>query len=244
MNDDVVAPASQPDHGHHGQANPRPEGADPIDRASAVDQLANLLQHNPPRDGRAFALGAVTGGRGPRDIYLDLLAPALVEIGKRWQNGTASVAQEHLATAIVASIMATLAPGLEEGPPVRRRIVLSCIEGELHQVGLRMLADFLEGDGWEVLYLGALTPTTGLGEFVAEMAPAAVGLSVTLPTHVEVARVAISAIRAHSDAYILVGGGAFGGTGSGAEALGADGFAPHAAAASALLRDRFGERWT
>jgi methanogenic corrinoid protein MtbC1 len=171
-----------------------------------------------------------------------MLAPALEEIGERWERGAATVAQEHLATAVVASIMATLAPGLDAGPAVQQRIVLACTEGELHELGLRMLGDFLEGDGWEVLYLGAVTPAIEIGAYVAEVDPVAVGLSVTLTTHLELARTTISAVRERSGAYIMVGGGAFGGDAIIARDIGADGFAPDAGAASTLLRDRFGEQ--
>ena len=207
-------------------------------------RFVDLLQHGPPREARAFALGAVAAGRRGRDVYLDLLAPALGEIGERWEYGAATVAEEHLATAVVASIMATLAPTLEEEPAVRQRIVLACTDGELHDLGLRMLGDFLEGDGWEVLYLGAVTPANTLGAYVAEAKPAAVGLSVTLTTHLEFARATISVIREQSEAYVLVGGGAFAGDARVAHDIGADGFAPDAGAASRLLRARFGEQVT
>jgi methanogenic corrinoid protein MtbC1 len=207
-----------------------------------ADRLADLLQYSAPREARAFALAAVAGGAQARDVYLDMLAPALAEIGDRWQRGAATVAHEHLATAVVASIMATLAPTLEEEPAVRQRIVLTCADGELHELGLRMLGDFLEGDGWEVLYLGAVTPATALGSFLADVRPAAVGLSVTLTTHLDLARTTISTIRERSEAYILVGGGAFCGDASVARDIGADDFAPDAGAASKLLRDRFGQQ--
>lgn len=202
--------------------------------------LADLLQHRPPREARAFALDAVAAGSRARDVYLDLLAPALVEIGDRWEHGTATVAEEHLATAVVASIMATLAPTLEEEPAVRQRVVLACTEGELHDLGLRMLGDFLEGDGWEVLYLGAVTPATDLVDFVANAKPAAVGLSVTLTTHLAPARATMSTIRERCAAYILVGGAAFAGDPRIANDMGADAYAPDAGAASRLLRNRFG----
>ena len=204
------------------------------------NRLADLLQHSPPREARAFALGAVASGSPARAVYLDMLAPALEEIGERWEHGAATVAQEHLATAVVASVMATLAPSLEEAPAVGQRIVLACTDGELHELGLRMLGDFLEGDGWEVLYLGAVTPAVTLGAYVADVQPVAVAISVTLTTHLTDARAAISAIREHSDAYVIVGGGAFGGDAIVARDIGADGFAADAGDASSLLRDRFG----
>jgi methanogenic corrinoid protein MtbC1 len=186
-------------------------------------------------------LSAVAAGAAPRDIYLEALAPALHQVGARWQLGTATVAQEHLATAVVTSIMATLAPTLNETPAMHRRIVLACADGELHMVGLRMVGDFLEGDGWDVLYLGAAMPGAELAAFLVDRSPAAVGLSVTLTSHLEFARAAIADIRAGPDApYIVVGGSAFGGDAEIALRMGADAFAPDAGAASRILRERFG----
>jgi methanogenic corrinoid protein MtbC1 len=210
--------------------------------ASVATRFADLLQHNAPREAREFALGAVAGGDRARDVYLDMLAPALEVIGDRWERGAATVAQEHLATAVVASIMATLAPTLEEAPAVRQRVVLTCTDGELHDLGLRMLGDFLEGDGWEVFYLGAVTPAAALVDFLADVKPAVVGLSVTLSTHLDATRATISTIRERSDTYILVGGGAFAGDATIASDIGADGFAADAGTASRLLRARFGEQ--
>ena len=39
---------------------------------------------------------------------------------------------------------------------------LATVAGDLHVVGLRMVADFLEHDGWDALLLGASAPTETL----------------------------------------------------------------------------------
>jgi methanogenic corrinoid protein MtbC1 len=208
----------------------------------APDRITDLLLGSAPRDARTETLAAVSAGARPRDIYLGTLAPALDEVGVRWQQGRATVAQEHLATAVVSSIMATLAPTLDEDPPIRRRVVLACADGELHQVGLRMVGDFLEGDGWDVLYLGAAMPGPALAAFVIETVPAVVGISVSLTTHLEQARATIAEIRKRPDApFVIVGGAAFHGDGDIARGMGADAFVTDAGAASRLLRHRFGD---
>jgi methanogenic corrinoid protein MtbC1 len=177
-----------------------------------------------------------------REIYLDVLGPALVEVGARWQRGIATIAQEHLATAVVGSIMTRLAGQLATTPPVRRRIVLACTDGELHDTGLRMVRDFLEGDGWEVFYLGAETPADSLQFLVDRAQPHVVGLSTALPHRVPVARVTVAALRSRpARPYILLGGHAYGGDAGLARHIGADGFAANAGEASLLLRCEFGD---
>ena len=202
--------------------------------------FAEVLLGRRPREARAVAIALADEGLPPREIYLGVLGPALEEVGSRWQRGTATVAQEHLATAVVSSIMATLAPRLAEPPPVARLAVLACTDGELHVVGLRMVGDFLEADGWEVLYLGAVTPGAEVERFVAEGQPDVVGLSTTLSTHLEAAKATVASLRELPiPPFILVGGRAYGGDADVARRIGADAFASDAGEASKVLRARF-----
>jgi methanogenic corrinoid protein MtbC1 len=88
--------------------------------------------------------------------FAEVLAPALIEIGERWQSGALSVAQEHLASAAVRSALQRLLA--DSRGSVRGVAVLACAPGERHEIGLLMLAVLLRADGWQVAYLGADTP--------------------------------------------------------------------------------------
>ena len=215
-------------------AGPRP--------TAGADRFADLLLLRPPRAAHAAVIGLTAQGMSAREIYLDVLGPALEEVGARWQRGIATIAQEHLATAVVGAIMTRLAGQLATTRPVRRRIVLACTDGELHETGLRMVRDFLEGDGWEVFYLGAETPSDSLRFLVDRAQPHVVGLSTALPNRVPVARATVSALRSRpARPYILLGGHAYGGDAALARHIGADGFAANAGEASRLLRCEFGD---
>lgn len=211
-------------------------------RSRSPGWFADILLGTSPRDARATAVALADAELAPRDVYLQVLAPALEEIGSRWQRGTATVAQEHLATALVLSIMATLAPRLDEPPAVGRRAMLAGTEGELHAVGLRMLGDFLEADGWDIDYLGGLTPMGEVERWAQETGPDLVCLSTTLTTHLPSVRSTIAALRRlPTPPVIMVGGRAYGGSAEVAKRLGADAFAADAAAASKFLRARFAD---
>lgn len=203
--------------------------------------FADILLSDRPRDARASAMTALEGGLAPRALYLDVLGPAMIEVGARWQRGLATVGQEHLATAVVATIMATMAPRLEEAPPlVGRRIALACSEGEVHGVGLQMVVDFLEADGWQVDHLGAMTPAAELIDLATRTKPDVVGLSTALTTHLATAGRTIAALHAlPARPVVIVGGQAYGGDEKIALGLGADAFANDAGQISRYLRERF-----
>jgi len=223
-------------------ARVRAEVPAPSRSTTTADRFADLLLLRPPRDAVAAAFELAARREPAREIYLNVLGPALWEIGRRWQRGIVSTGQEHLATAVVGSIMARMASGLEQGPPVHGRVVLACTDGERHETGLRMVRDFLEGDGWEVFYLGAETPADALVHLVDRVQPDVVGLSTTLPNRVPVAKATVTALRSQSArAFILLGGRAYGGDTALARLIGADAFAANAGEASRLLRREFGD---
>jgi len=171
-------------------------------------------------------------GTDVRTLYLEVLQPALYEIGRRWEEAEISVAQEHLATATTQSLMARLAERFDGDAPRRgRRVLVACAEGELHSIGVRMVADFLDADGWDVLFVGALSPPTAVAELAAAQGVDVVALSAALAQRVpEIVR-AVDALRALEKAPVIaVGGQAFGGDTDVAIRTGADIYAPDAAA--------------
>lgn len=209
--------------------------------ADALDPYVDALVRPDPRGARAVVESMVDAGQPAREIYMDVLGPALVEVGRRWQDARITVAHEHLATATTKAIMARLAPLVGTPPAIGRRIVLACSPGELHGVGLRTVADFLEGDGWEVLELGADTPTADLLAIVSSERPDAVGLSTALSLHLADAAEAVGRLKTLDPApFVLVGGAAYGDDPDLASRLGADAYATDAATTSTMLRQRFG----
>jgi methanogenic corrinoid protein MtbC1 len=108
--------------------------------------------------------------------------------------------------------MSTLYPVLLENkvilddPPTA---VVSCAQGELHELGARMVSDFLELDGWNVHFFGANMPSSETLEAVEEIRPDVVFLSVTMLFHVRDAAALIARLRERMPArppWILVGG--------------------------------------
>ena len=104
------------------------------------------------------------------DVYLGILQPALYEVGQEWAAGELDIAREHYATAVTLTVLGALGPRMRTAPKDGRLAVVSGSPEERHAVGVQMVADFLEGDGWEVLNLGASTPARDLARLVGRRA--------------------------------------------------------------------------
>jgi methanogenic corrinoid protein MtbC1 len=178
-------------------------------------------------------------------LYLQVIAPAMHEVGRLWESAQVSVAQEHLATQITQSVIAALGLHLSGGEPVGagRVALVSATPGELHALGGQMVADFLEAQGWNVLHLGANVPGPELVELAEHRQATIVCLSTALPGHLlSVTRTCQLLHGLRPSPYVVVGGRAYGGEVARARAVGADAFANDPEGLLELLADRFSLR--
>jgi len=165
---------------------------------------------------------------------LHIIQPALYHIGAQWQANQVSVAQEHMATAIAQSVMTVGLLRSVLPAPVNKRVLLACVEGNNHTVGLRMVADAFELAGWDVQYLGANVPTVALVKQAAEWKPDLVGLSVSFAQQMSAVRAAITQLDERlGDARpaVMIGGLAINRFRPLAGVAGADGYSEDAQAA-------------
>jgi methanogenic corrinoid protein MtbC1 len=131
-------------------------------------QYLEALLQGKGRRAEEIVAGSAAGGVPVAELYQDVLAPAQNEIGRLWHAGEISVADEHFATSITESAMAMLRRASPAAAPRGRRVVASSVAGDLHAIGVRMVADFFEMDGWEAIYLGANTPAADVVETLRE----------------------------------------------------------------------------
>jgi methanogenic corrinoid protein MtbC1 len=130
-----------------------------------------------------------------KDIYLSVFGPVQRELGRLWQTRKIGVAQEHYGTAITQLAMARLYPALFTGERKSRRMAAAGVGGELHELGIRMVADFFEMDGWDSRYYGANLPPSELAKAVAADKPDLLCLSATMPWHVQDLKTTIHVVR-------------------------------------------------
>ena len=176
-----------------------------------------------PSNARHVIDRALADGVPPLRLYVDVIPQSLYEVGRRWERGEISVAAEHMATAAAQDVLRDLARHLPSTERNGRTAVVAAIEGELHELGPRVLADLLHADGWDVLYAGAATPTNALVRLTEERRPDVVALSATLSTQLPTLADAVARVRAtRPSPFILVGGQGCAGIRDAAKRLGAD----------------------
>jgi MerR family transcriptional regulator, light-induced transcriptional regulator len=154
---------------------------------------------------------ALAAGTHLREIYTGIFQPALRETGRLWQQDEATIAQEHYVTGIVRGIMEQLHDRIAQasGRSQKKRVVTACVGEELHEIGIRMVADFFVMDGWDVYSTGANTPAKSILAAVKEQKADVVALSITMPSRLAELEYLVRSLRADkatADVKVIVGG--------------------------------------
>lgn len=191
----------------------------------------NLLLAGQRREASDMILRAVESGTPTRDIYLRVFQPTQHELGRLWQTNKITVAQEHYCSAVTQMIMSMLYSRMFNAKKNGFRLLATCVGSELHEIGVRMVADFLELEGWDTFYLGANTPLHSILKAVKERKAHVVALSATMTFHIDFVRKIIETLRTDPETQavkILVGGYPFNIDPDLWKRIGADGYAANA----------------
>lgn len=168
---------------------------------------AALLAGDHEEAGRVIQ-DAMDRGLDPVVVYLEVLTPALAAVGSAWRRGELNIAVEHLAIQITLQQSAYIRGLARRRARLGAEAVITAVEGEMHAVGARLIADLFYMEGWDVAYLGQNTPTRDLVAWVEERKPDVVLLSLSRPDRIPVARDAAATLKALPDPpLVFVGGG-------------------------------------
>lgn len=210
--------------------------------ALAQSYLDSLLRGDRQEASR-LVLAAADQGVAVRDLYLKLFQPVMREVGRLWQANRITVAQEHYISAATQMVMAQLYPRIFSQAPNGSTLVATCVAGELHEIGMRMVADLFEMEGWNTFYLGANTPRMGVVQMLVQEKADMLAISATTASRIPAVRELIATVRATpacAQVKILVGGRPFLMTQGLWQGVGADGWAADAVNALAVAADLTG----
>ncbi|WP_159085852.1 cobalamin B12-binding domain-containing protein [Aeromicrobium chenweiae] len=198
----------------------------PTDPAAAYGRLLETFDVHGASD---LVVELLDGGMSVERIITDVLAPAQVGVGERWESGAWSVADEHVATSVTEAALAALTHAARPRRGTQtRHVAVACAEGEWHSLPARMAATIAGATGEvRVTMLGASLPAEQLHRRLSVGDIDMLALSCSMPTNLIGAARCIAA--AHDVAVpVMIGGRALGGTHDRAHAIGADAWAPDA----------------
>jgi len=129
-------------------------------------------------------------------LFGEVLQPALTELGQRWEHGQLLVAQEKEVSELARDLIADLSLRHARIPTDGPVLVAACVEGERHELGLRMICGLSRAEGYAVHYLGADVASRFLLEAVQLHRPAVILLSAKLAENLPAVKDAVDVLTA------------------------------------------------
>jgi methanogenic corrinoid protein MtbC1 len=140
--------------------------------------MTTMLQGD--REGAlAFVSRALEGGASLEAVVTGLLAPALVDLGRRWASAEIGVGESQAAAVIVRAALSRSATS--STPTERPAVAVCCPEGEAHELAAEMVAEVLRSEGWPAELLGATVPAADVRSYLDRRKPMALLVSCTTP---------------------------------------------------------------
>jgi len=161
------------------------------------------------------------------DLFNHVISPVQREIGRLWQQNQITVLQEHYCTAATELVIARIRKEFIGNKRLVSALAL-CPEDEEHSLGMKMFAELLESDGWNVTYIGGKVPERDVLKHLKFHKADLVAVSAATALSLSKMRQLIAAIRQLSllpHPRILAGGAALLGDHNLWKTMGADAFA-------------------
>jgi 5-methyltetrahydrofolate--homocysteine methyltransferase len=209
-----------------------------------LDDLRQSIIDGDMHSTQALVPEALAEGISPEQILKDGLISAMGEVGARFENGEFYVPEMLISARAMKSGLALLRPHLVAAN-VRAvgKVVIGTVQGDLHDIGKNLVGMMLEGAGFEVIDLGADVSAEKYVAAAQEHQPDLIACSALLTTtmpHMQNIIQQLDEAGLRPQVKVMIGGAPV--TDAYARQIGADGYAPDAAAAASLAKALVGEK--
>jgi 5-methyltetrahydrofolate--homocysteine methyltransferase len=177
---------------------------------------------------------AIDKGLSAQDILYEGLMPGMDHVSKEFKKGDMFVPEVMRSARTMLISMEILKPLLiETGAKMVGKVLLGTVKGDLHDIGKNLVGMMCEGAGFEIRDLGVDVEPDAFVQAVKEFEPDVVGMSALLTTTMRKMDDTVKALKeagVRDLVKVMIGGApvnqAF------ADKIGADAYAPDAAAAA------------
>lgn len=213
--------------------------------ANTIDQTLNLL-----RDALAggdsdntsiLTREALSLGAKPLDLIHQVIVPTLTKVGQDFQDFVIFLPElmaagdaAEKATAIIEEVMASTGQQITSSGTV----VIGTVENDVHDIGKNIVSTLMRSHGFKVIDLGRdVSPSTFLETAQKEKADIVAMSSLMTTTRPSILSTInlFKEVEVRDDYKIIIGGGSV--TQAWAVEVGADGYAPDAAAAVEVCKE-------
>jgi methanogenic corrinoid protein MtbC1 len=177
-----------------------------------LERFMSPLLEGRRQECRQVFVEALQAGVAPKNLYKQMIWPAMVQVAQMYRADQINQAREHMATRINRLLADQLQAYLERCAPNGKRILITCADGEPEELGAQMCADLFESEGWDVYFLGGGVPNDEILELVGQIRPHILLVFGTQPCGVPGVRKLIDLIRevnASPTMNIMISGGVF-----------------------------------
>ncbi len=186
---------------------------------------------------------AMQAGAAPLDVLTDGLSAGVRLVGERFQAGEYYLTELVLAGEVMKEGLAPLEPLLKQaGASVQSKgtVVLTTVEGDIHDIGKNLVGTMLRAAGFTVVDLGVDVPAARIVEAVRRNQAGVVALSVLLTPMVGQLETVIEALTEaglRAQVKIVIGGACT--SARLAQEMDCDAYGPDAVAAVQICEELF-----
>jgi DNA-binding transcriptional MerR regulator/methylmalonyl-CoA mutase cobalamin-binding subunit len=150
-------------------------------------------------------LGKLSAVLSSREMVHEVVLPFMREVGKGWQEGRFTVAQEHMVSASLRNLLGSLVR-VQAPRDGRSGLIFATPPGERHELGITAAAMLAAAGGLGVVYLGADLPAEDVVEAVRRTGAHAVVLALTRlelgPSAVDAVRTVVDGVPSGVEVYV------------------------------------------
>jgi methanogenic corrinoid protein MtbC1 len=196
---------------------------------------------------RQLVEDALTQGTDAFDLLNNLIWPMMEHIQSLYRDDRISISSLNLGTRLNRSITDQLTARLERSESNGKKVLIFCGDDEPEELGGQICSDLFECDGWSVRFAGGGVPEDEVLEMIGQFRPDLLVMFGTLPAGVPAVRKLIDYLREVNSCpnmQVMCCGGIYKRAEGLAEEIGADLYAPDAAAAVEVVSENPSKRAT
>ena len=204
-----------------------------------IEEVSSAIETGKIKMISELVQSAIDSGENPMEILNRGMVDAMSVIGERFSRGEAFVPEMLISARTMKKGVEVLKPYLSKDATSRLgTAIIGTVKGDMHDIGKNLVAMMMESAGFEVVDLEVDVPYERFEEALSSHENVRIiALSTLLTTTMPSMRQIVNQLNSHAkrnDFRILVGGAPI--TEEFARQIGADGFAPDAASATALAK--------